>query len=72
MAFGVHNVDHIVIGRDIVADLGCYSIFMAIESHNFIVEGLMAEFKRDIEGLEAYKKKLYEELKFQILSINIR
>ena len=64
MAVGVHNVDHIVIGGDIIIDLGCYFVHMAIASHNSIVEGLMAEFKRDIQGLEAFKKKVYEELKF--------
>ena len=58
MAVRVHNVDYIVIRRDIIADLGYYSVPMAIESHDFIVEGLMAEFKRDIQGFEAFKKKV--------------
>ena len=34
---------------------------MAIPSHNSFVKGLMDEFKRDIEGLEAFKKKVYKE-----------
>ena len=60
MVVGVHNIDYIVIVGDIIADLGCYFVPMAIASHNSIVECLMAEFKRDIQVLKAFKKKVYE------------
>ena len=61
MAVGVHNVDHIVIGGDIIIDLGCYFVHMAIASHNSIVKGFMAELKRSIQGSTTFKKKIYEE-----------
>ena len=57
MVVKVHNVDHIVIGGGIIADLGYYFVPMTIACHNFIVEGLMAEFKRDIQGLKHSRKR---------------
>ena len=71
MVVRIHNVDFVAIEGDIIAILDCYFVPTVIASHNSIVEGLMVEFKRTIQLLEAFKKKVYE-LKIRISTNNIR
>ena len=58
MAIGVYCLSRIAIGGDIIDVWESYLVHMVVRTHNSIVEGLMVEFERSTQGLEAFRKRV--------------